>query len=144
MRYEKPQVVATGSAVTAIQTPDPNPKFSSGILDSAIVNQYHTLNAMIEKMFLDPRLSEEETGHLSEVIRNRTRFRGSISRSSLYDAPPDLTVRLGAAYESLPRSRERVSYSRGYKTVTQRSEIPQIMLPYSPHPSQISAKRKKS
>jgi len=45
MRYEKPQVVVTGSAVTAIQTPDPNPKFSSGILDSAIVNQYHTLNA---------------------------------------------------------------------------------------------------
>lgn len=101
-------------------------------------------HAMIEKMFLDPRLSEEETSHLVEVIRNRTRFRGSISRSSLYEAPPNLTVRLGAAYESLPRSQERVSYSRGYKTVKLRSEIPQIMLPYSPHPSQIPAKRKKS
>jgi hypothetical protein len=46
MKYERPNVVVAGSAVAAIQTPDPSPKFTSNIQDSGGQDPgYHTLNA---------------------------------------------------------------------------------------------------
>lgn len=46
MNYEKPNVVAAGSAVATIQNPTPNPKLTSNILDSVSQSEgYHTVSA---------------------------------------------------------------------------------------------------
>jgi hypothetical protein len=88
---------------------------------------------LIEKIVLDPRLSDEEGEMLKQVIESRTGFnRKRIIRSKLYAAPPELVLRLGSAYTSMRLSSTRKSYQDGRCiTLTRtRGQAPQLIFPF--------------
>ena len=86
----------------------------------------------ITEIMLDPRLSEEESASLTEIVRVRTSFKGPIVRSTLYAPPEDFVLRLGPRYAELPRSKSRVSYEGDRRITTARKDgVPQLVLPTS-------------
>jgi hypothetical protein len=57
---------------------------------------------VVDDIRLDPRLTEDEASALEREIRSKTKFKGLIVKSNLYDPPPKLVIPIFKAPLALP------------------------------------------
>jgi hypothetical protein len=86
---------------------------------------------VIEEIEIDPRLTPQEAKTVMAEIKVRTGYGGRMIQSPLYRPPEDFVLPLNAAYASLPRSFDRVSYSGEFRTVRHdERSVPQLVFPH--------------